>query len=261
MSRWRRGISDIMSTLILVGIFLTIVIATSIYALNVFEISSQNAEFTQAEHNMVSLAQIIEDVSLYPYSSNNLRFNSRVGRLNFVSNWKTISISVSNSTHVREIISSSLNVLEYRGGEMVGVCGERVLRGNDSLIIVNETTPLGLVVEKQEEGAVIRIDFGRIRVIPLGAFSIKNESGVYEDFEIIEVKYINLTLVRVYPGSGPTSVIIENLGVTTISERFKPPISITVTVDGEEEYVSITGNYTVIINFAIADVGLTFRGG
>jgi len=258
-----RGISNIISTLILVGIFLVVIVATSIFSLSVFEIESQNAEFSQAENNMVALAQIIEDVSLHPYSSNQLRFNNRVGRLNFIKNWKVITINITSITNSTQkwIITSNLNILEYRGGEKVGVAAEKILRGNSSLILLDETDPLGTVIEKQEQGAVITVDFGRIRVISLGTFWFKDEDGTYKNFTIIEIKYINLTLTKVYPGSGPTTVIFENLNITTTTKRFDPPVKITVETNGERLAINITESNPTIINFVTANIDLTFRGG
>ncbi len=256
-----KGISNMISTLILVGIFLTVIIASSVFALSVFEIESQNAEFAQAEGNMIALAQIIEEVSLHPYSSSYLRFNTRVGRLNFMNNWGVINVTISDNS-TTTTFSFDLGVLEYIGGEKVGVPGEKILRGNNSLIIMDETEPLGVVVEKQENGARIVVDFSRIRVTSLGIVEYRDENGEEKNFSLVEVKFIDLNLIKVYSGAGPTTLIVENLNLTTNSLRLNSPATITVTINGESESVIVGESADVVlIDFVVANIGFTFRGG
>ena len=75
MRKSRRGISEIVSTIILVSTLLLISIVIMFVANNIFSYQTENSEFEQAKNIMINLAEIIEGISGKEGSSGYVNYN------------------------------------------------------------------------------------------------------------------------------------------------------------------------------------------
>ncbi len=74
-----KGISSIITTIIITGILLIILVVASFVSANILNLQVANTEFEQAKSSMLLLDDIIQDVSLRPGSGGYAQFNERTG--------------------------------------------------------------------------------------------------------------------------------------------------------------------------------------
>jgi hypothetical protein len=91
--RGRRGISPIISTIIISGTLLIILVIASFVSANILELQLASTEFEQAKTNMMLLDEVIQDVALRRGSGGYVQFNQRTGGINILENTETIKVT------------------------------------------------------------------------------------------------------------------------------------------------------------------------
>jgi len=253
----KRGISIPISTIIIVGAFIPVIVATAIFSTNMFEAQLQNSEFAYAENFMVTLAQVIEDVASQPNSTSYLKLNLRRGRLNVGSGRFPIDISFGNVRYQSQSI-----YLEYVGGSLCGTL-DRVLRGvNETIISVDETAPLGVVYKKQYNGARILLNFARLRIIKLADYYYLEDLDNYTT--IYEIHYIDLQYGGSTPGIGPIYIKVKNMGRFIGSVTDTSNITITAQIGSVIYGITFPKAQNVkyvTVRLVVTKVGIFFIGG
>ena len=266
----RLGISDIVSTIILVSALLIISIVIMFVAHNIFAYQSQNVEFEQAKDVYMNLAEIIEEVSGKQGASGYVRINTVSGGPYFETNVDNIiNITVYSETDTQTIYSSSYNILKYRAGSLVGVSGREDLRGTDSLIVVNNEYPLGNVYTIESNGAWVVINYSRIGILNLGIFNFTkglNESyePVFDTLNVVEVHYIEL-VPGSFTGSGSLYIVATCKNITVEYYRINTTGTLTFIVEnstGSENYIlTLDENYDTLVIFVKSIVEINIFGG
>jgi len=89
-----RGISPVITTLIISGTLLIILVIASFVSTNLLELQMANTEFEQAKTNMMLLDEVIQDVALRPGAGGYVQFNQRSGGIGIANNTQqTIKIT------------------------------------------------------------------------------------------------------------------------------------------------------------------------
>ncbi|MEM4523084.1 MAG: hypothetical protein QW738_07745 [Nitrososphaeria archaeon] len=259
----RKGLSPVISTVILSAIMLIITIISIGFAANIYAIQSDSTEFEQAKNMMINFAGTIEYVSSRQGSSAYVKFNSRSGGPQFLSNIGTIGVSVNSS----DVLKSRLSVLKYRGGSLSSVAGKYYLRGSDKNIVKNNVS-LGSVYVEQSEGAYVVLDFSRINVVYLGKFDFsKGINKGFETVNLIQINFINLTKGEFY-GSGSLYAVATCESVSRayyiISKPSSNPYTLEVAVminNIEVSSLSIeVEGYDTIVIVAVSNVKISVMG-
>ncbi|MEM2292102.1 MAG: hypothetical protein QXX41_02395 [Nitrososphaerota archaeon] len=86
------GISPVISTIIISGTLLIILIASSYVATNILELQVSNTEFEQAKASMLLLDEVIQDVASKPGSGGYIQFNQRSGGINIIESEESLKI-------------------------------------------------------------------------------------------------------------------------------------------------------------------------
>lgn len=87
-----RAISSVISTVIISGILLVILVIASFASTNVLEAQMASTEFEQAKSNMMLLDQVIQDVALRRGSGGYVQFNQRTGGIGISTSTDKLSI-------------------------------------------------------------------------------------------------------------------------------------------------------------------------
>jgi len=87
-----RGISPVISTIIISGTLLIILVIASFVSANVLELQIASTEFEQAKTNMILLDQVIQDVAMRRGAGGYVQFNQRSGGINIIQHTETIQI-------------------------------------------------------------------------------------------------------------------------------------------------------------------------
>lgn len=212
-----KGISNVISTIILTGIMLTILLVASFVSLNILNAQLVSTEFEQAKSNMFLLDTTVQDVSLRPGAGGFVQFNEREGGIGLI-NQTADSLSI-NATGGGKTNSSSFNGLIqfiYTGGSLAtaavnSITGYTSLRGDRSYAYVNMTQGLGFLRLEQDNGAKIKLDYDRVRIVSTGLIDSQTN--------LVQVTFIHL-IKGITSGSGTVNVQVQNIQTNTTTWEF-----------------------------------------
>lgn len=257
------GDSIVFSTVIVSSVILMIAIVTASVANNLLELQMQASEFENAKTGMRLLADLITDVGLRHGSGGSVRFNARAGGFNVENTKENLEVKYSIDGNPDEPLFNvpSLVTLSFRGGSAMSTY-EDTLIGNRSLYIINfSSAPLACLWTEQKNGAWIKLNYSRVRVIQSG---IVNIDGT--DYNYVDITFIKL-VPGTYLGSYPPTlnVKVQNLGVTVSSVNTNAPsITIKVYINGvqkDETTIKASNSNKIILTVTIAEVSISLAGG
>jgi hypothetical protein len=238
-----RGLSPVISTVIISGTLLVILAVASFTSMNILELQLASTEFEQAKSNMLLLDEVIHDVAMRRGSGGYVQFNQRAGGIGIEEEETTIKVEI-NGTAIYE--SSNPISIVYRGGSLASG-SEQTLRGNDSLLVEMGDMLSYLRVEF-DNGIIIKLDYNRIRIVDMGKFNI------YEGEEVKTCNMIGINFIKLVMGSmggsGTINFKVRNIDVKNYVYEYEGGI-INLTVQRgtqtSSEQVQSTEDKTVVI--------------
>lgn len=203
----KRGVAPVISTIIISGALLIILVVASFVSVNILELQMASTEFEEAKMNMSLLDEVVQDVALRRGSGGYVQFNQRTGGINIIEETRNISITIGGSLIY---VSPPLVNLDYRGGSLVSTA-DSILRGSNSLIVKGLNSTLGYLRVEAGQGAWMKLDYERIRIDEMGTLVV---NGTTHNF-------IGIVFIRLEKGSmggvDSVSVKVQNVGVNTSS--------------------------------------------
>lgn len=255
-----RGISTVISTVILTFTMLIVVLSTSAFVTEVFNVQSENVEFEQAEYVMLTLANSINGIIFKPQSSSYVRTGFRTTMPQLTDTGENMEILIDNNT----ISTISIRTLSIEGGSKVDA-SEANLVGEEDLLLTDLSAPLHRIYVARNDKAEVILDYSRIRCVYLGTSQFYNGTGS-EIYNVIEI-----TVVRISFGSIRTHneaiFSIRNMGVEIQQiEKEAGDHTIEVILSDEGENVTLSGlggnvTYPTLINFQIVNIEVSLVGG
>jgi hypothetical protein len=237
-----RGVSNVISTIILTGIMLTILLVASFVSLNILNAQLVSTEFEQAKSNMLLLDTTVQDVSLRPGAGGYVQFNEREGGIGLTN--QTADALLISATAGETTCSASFNGLIefiYSGGSLASAAvdssssGYTSLRGDLSYAYVNMTKGLGFLRLEQDNGAKIKLDYDRVRIVSTGLIDSQTN--------LVQVTFIHL-IKGITSGSGTVNVQVQNIQTNTTTWEFSSG-TVLFTVEHNTTPQPITATYTV----------------
>lgn len=246
--------SVVLGTIIMAAVILTVTIAASYFSANVLNMQLDSTEFEQGKNTLLSLADMVEDISTSPLSAHYIHVNLRTSRPIFKANAGTISVDVSGFISP-PIQSMPVSIVEIRGGSLTGTVNS-ILLGSNSLIVSDISSPLAAVNEYQSSGALLTLDFSRVRVTNLGCFYYYDAGGGISGYlNTVRITFIQLIVGRT-TGTSSMDIIVNCVG-TTLNAITTASNTVTVTVtdnNGNSQSLQINGLSTINVNGKIVNV-------
>lgn len=224
-AKCKRAISNVISTIILTGILLTILVIASFVSMNILSAQIVSTEFEQAQSSMLLLDSTIQDVALRPGAGGYVQFNEREGGIGITTTTDSLSITVQDSSH--QVSFNNLLQLVYSGGTLASAAvnpstGYTSLRGDPANAYVTLTQGLGYLRLQQDNGAKIKLDYDRVRIVSTGLVDSQGTN-------LVQVTLIHLKKVDISAGSGTVNFMVQNIqNIPTTWQFDTPNISITV---------------------------------
>jgi len=214
----RKGVSPIISVVVITATLMVILVVASFFATNLLEIQMQSSEFEQAKTAILLLDKTIIDVSLRPGAASSVQFNQRSGGIGMYEG-EPINMKIINASNSEVLWSTTINpsyVIKYHGGSMVPAAEANLT--NPGGLIVDMSKPLGYARIEAGNGVWIVLDYNRVRVTA-------NE----------ELGTIDIYLIRLEPGrfggSGTVSVRVQNMDINVTSLRLNGSGNLKVRVE------------------------------
>jgi len=229
--RKRFGISEVVSTAILIAVILISVILAFGYATYVIGIQNASNEFSQDQGITLSFENMIGGLIYTPDSSAFIQYNFRTSGPSFdkTGNNITLAISQQNGPNYTPLAAknASIAVFRIKGGSNVATVNSNLV-GNSSILLTDASQSIGRVTVNQSQGAWVSLDYARVRINYLGISTFYNGTGL-EEFNVVEVTYLNLTRGKWFGGS-----------LLTISARNSAVLSYQLPVFGMNKQITFT---------------------
>ncbi len=267
-----KGVSEVVATVMLVTVTLGMIVGGVFFAQLNLSMQAQATEFENGKASMISLAQMIEGMSLVKGEAGYVRFAVSSGGLSLTRGAERLKITISDESGASlEVFEDIVNLPKFRGGGGVSSLDYQVLKGipnalpTDHLIVSpDESAPLGWVYLKREQGAWVIMDFGRVRVVPSGTIRVTRDNGLnWEPVNVVEVTYVRI-VYGTFSGTNVYNVCARVTNVTTRVIRLPDSTSITVSVERgpylKNYSVPDQGGNGTIIFLNIVDVELSIGG-
>ena len=251
----RKALSVVLSTVIMTSVILSITVAALSFSENLLSMQLDSTEFEQAKNTLLTLVDMIEDISTSPLAAHYIRLNLRTSRPIFIPSASTILVSVSGQGTV---IQDSVGMIEIRGGPLSSAVSTKTLLGENTLIVGDISETLGRVIETQSSGSLLSLDFSRVRVTNLGCFYYYDAGGGSSGYlNSIRIAFIKLVIGRT-TGSNPLNVVVRcvstQLNTITVTSN---AVTVTVNVDGKVQTQTITGLSSINVGGVQKPVGGT----
>ncbi|MBO3809536.1 MAG: hypothetical protein FGF50_08090 [Candidatus Brockarchaeota archaeon] len=267
-----KGVSEVVATVMLVTVTLGMIVGGVFFAQLNLSMQAQATEFENGKASMISLAQMIEGMSLVKGEAGYVRFAVSSGGLSLTPGNERLKITISDEGGASlEVFEDIVNLPKFRGGGGVSSLDYQVLKGvpnalpTDYLIVSpDEPAPLGWVYLKREQGAWVIMDFGRVRVVASGTIRVTKDNGLnWEPVNVVEITYVRI-VYGTFSGTNVYNVCARVTNVTTRVIRLPDSTSITVSVErgsySKDYSVPEQGGNGTIIFLNIVDVELSIGG-
>lgn len=267
VQRSMRGVSQVLTTVILTGIFITIIGVAIFYSSSLIDLNRQRMEFESSKDLLIYTATALEQVALGAGGSRYIRYSLSTAGINFVRNaFGEFKVKVNNTDILSDKETSAIVV---RAGPLVTNVF-RMLRPEVEVnpeaqvnrLIVGAGEPLVIVYENFSGGAIAILRATRIRVNYLGTFEVL-EAGKKKKYNYFAIFYINITFGEL-GGAGKIPVILRNKGITTREYKLDgTAIRVEASLDGISETKDYSGDATAdgsVLIVRIAQIEVSTRG-
>ena len=224
----KKAVSNVISTIILSGILLTILVVASFVSLNILSAQMTSTEFEQAQSNMLLLDSTIQDVSLRPGAGGYVQFNEREGGIGMATTTDSLSITATDG-HTTQSLGPFNNLIHlvYSGGTSASAAvdpatGYTSLRGNPANAYVTLTQGIGSLGLAQDNGAKIKLDYDRVRIVSTGLIDSQGTN-------LVQVTFIHLVKGVIDASSGTVNVLVQNVQANPTTWTFENAV-VNVTV-------------------------------
>ena len=221
----KRAFSTVISTIILTSVLLIILVVASFVSLNILSNQMASTEFDIAKSNMLLLDSTIQDVALRPGAGGYVQFNEREGGIGIYKTTDNLTISATNGSIINSANYTNLVQLVYSGGSLASAAVDQSeynsLRGNQSTN-VTLTQSLGFLRLEQFNGAKIKLDYDRVRIVSNGIIDSQGTN-------LIQITFIHL-INGTTSGSGTVNVQVQNIQTNTTIWQFSSPAQISISI-------------------------------
>jgi len=236
----KKAVSSVISTIILSGILLTILVVASFVSLNILSAQMTSTEFEQAQSNMLLLDSTIQDVSLRPGAGGYVQFNEREGGIGMTTTTDSLLITAKDGQTTQSLGPfNNLIHLVYNGGSSASAAvnpstGYTSLRGDPANAYVTLTQGLCALRLQQDNGAKIKLDYDRVRIVSTGLIDSQGTN-------LVQITFIHLVKGVINAESGTVNVMVQNAQTNPTTWTFENAV-VNVTVQ------QTTGSQTWIVN-------------
>ena len=237
----KRAFSSVISTIIFTSVLLIILVVATFVSLNILSNQMASTEFDQAKSNMLLLDTTVQDVSLRPGAGGYVQFNEREGGIGLINQTAdSLSITAMAGQTTNSTSFNGLVQFIYSGGSLASAAvnpstGYTSLRGDLSYAYVNLTQGLGFLRLEQNNGAKIKLDYDRVRVVSTGLIDSQTN--------LVQISFIHL-IKGATSGSGTVNVQVQNIQTNTTTWQF-PSGAISITAQHTTPQQNIIQNYSV----------------
>lgn len=252
-----RGLSPVVSTVILTSTILAMVLSTSYLANDLLTNQMENAEFDVAKDVMDALNNMVKEVLYKPYSSRYVKTGFRTTMPNLHNTAETINVwtKVDDEPIEYLIQNNPISIVTIKGGTSVTDLSMDVI--GTSSVLLNDFTSLGHLFIQRSDQVELILDFSRIRCIYSGSLNVSQE------YNIIEAVFVNMTTGSIQLNDRAV-IMVRNLGTTISQHLYQGTLTIGINdTRGYDDAIlySDLPHESTLINLMVIDIEISIVGG
>ena len=250
--RNRKGLSVVISTVILSATLLVVVLTASSYASQLLRAEIQNSEFNQAKEVLSSLNKMIEKVTSNTGASGYIRSGFVTAYPSIPSTGRSLRIYANNAL-LKEFETTAVSI--HGGSSVTGAF--QSISGTSAPMVTGVLSSNGWLFTNRTDAEVVVLDYSRARCVYKGVGQLYNGTA-FESFNVIELTAIQLTRGSIeFKDSG--SFIVQNKNLETYQYEFAGNVAIRAEFGNlaTTQNLSQLGgnlNYHTLVNLFIIEV-------
>jgi hypothetical protein len=187
--RSRKAVSPAISTVIITGTIVVLVLVAYTYVFQALERQSGNSEFEIAKKGILAFDDAVENVAWKPLSSRSTRFVANYGAVELVPNALNFNVTAYAGGNSCSFSNLTGVVKYFTGTEYVtyGNNFKEYILGNESTVVSGSTGKLGqVVVEQQARWINITLSY-RVLAMKTSEMSVGAQYMTYIDIQMIRI--------------------------------------------------------------------------
>ncbi|MGC9147053.1 MAG: hypothetical protein ACP5GL_04450 [Infirmifilum sp.] len=260
-SRFVKGISPVIATVILTSIMLTIISVALFYSTSLIDMNRQTMEYEYAKEQLTYAASALEQVAFGTGGSRYIRFSLTSTRLSFLNSGQTLRVSVTPGS--LKIYEDTPLYLQVCGGPLVTTSQRLIYPETGSLeqelskLVVGAGEPI-VVVYENFSGAACSYLVPRLRAFFSGQINV-TVNGVLKRYNYYTLHIVKLKFGRL-GGTGTIPVVFRSVNMTVNEYRFDNTntLTLTITRGSASQTVTLTGppsdGSVLVVKIALVDI-------
>jgi hypothetical protein len=250
--RNRKGLSVVISTVILSATLLVVVLTASTYANQLLRAEVQNSEFNQAKEVLSSLDKMIVKVTSNTGASGYIRSGFVTTYPSVPSTGKSLKIYANNAL-LKGFETTTVSI--HGGYEVTGAF--QSISGVSSPMVVGVSSSNGWIFTNRTDAEEAFLDYSRVRCVYKGVVQLYNGTA-FESLNVIELTAIQLVRGSIeFKDSG--SFIVQNQNLETYQYEYAGNVAIRAELGNLAKTQSLSqlgGNpsYHTLVNLFIIKV-------
>jgi hypothetical protein len=236
----RKGFSNVVSTIILTSVLLSIMVATSFVSRDLLNAQIAESEFETAKNLILAVDDEIESLLFKPGSSSVIKtsFTSVLPGYEKTGEYTILEIAESEPYNLRVNTSVEVNSFQFTGSRIIGGNYNYDLRGSSTLFTSMHNGSFGRIHIGEPKKLQLSLDYNRILYTMSGkVYLINNQTGVFGLHNTLELVCIKLEFGEFASANYPL-IIIQNIQAQTpITRDLEGNFTITVRTPDETEVI------------------------
>lgn len=248
MFRGRGGLSNVISTVILSSVLLTIILVASYISKDILYMQVSASEFENAENLMISVDSAVNSLIFKPGSATVIKASFS----NTAPGWITMGNVINITIGYMEPKIVNEGVFKIDGRQTIGGAFDYDLRGGPYLIVSPYNGSIGRIHVSRPRNLRVSLDYSRVLRTFTGMVKLYNGTD-YSLHNTLEITAIEMSF-GVFEVTSNSVIVIQNKGVNTETVKLEGDFIVTVKAGGETDSFtlsSIGGDpaYPTIVNY------------
>lgn len=236
----RKGLSTVISTMILSSVLLTIMIVTTGFANDVLRTELVSSEFTSSKNLMKSINSELNVLMYKPGGSTVIKNSFAYSSLGYTKTGKEMNVTFSGKTPFKV----ELNYFNIESMPGVGGSFNYTLQGSDSLLLPNYMGDLGRIYISKPYNWRVSLDYNRAIYTNTGNCSLYNGVEVvpYNTFDV----YVAQMNFDSFEYTGSSLLVLKNnkIDTTTFSLNGNWKLKVSTDYGSIEKSLEDLGGYS-----------------
>lgn len=268
LAQRRAGISNVLSTIMLSSVLLSIMFAATYFSKDILDAQMMESEFENAKNIVITVDNEVDTLLFKPGSSSILKTSMKNIIPGYTKTGEEMVLTIAETEPylVRINKSVDMNVFDFNGRRVVSGVYDYNIKGTNALITTIHNGTFGRIHISQPTKLQVSLDYHRILYSYTGkVYLISNQTGDYCLHNTVEIICVQMDF-NDFSSSDNSVIIIENSGMETpVIQDIEGNFTVTVStptnsktlylseIGGDPSLPSVVAVHTVVIRISVLE--------